>query len=69
MCGVVVQQRLQSFYVVDLGRICTGHALATAVSRLLSGDYYSDPSFSKRNFARASVRQTASIINIVIDIF
>ena len=40
MCAVVVQIRLQSFYV-DLGRIGTGHARSTVVFLgIVSGDYY-----------------------------
>ena len=55
MCAVVVQLRLQSFYV-DLGRIGTGHARSTVVFLgIVAGDYYLTMRFILTRLSRNSI--------------
>ena len=59
MCAVVVQIRLQSFYV-DLGRIGTGHARSTVVFLgIVAGDYYLTMRFILTRLSRNSYTHTS----------
>ena len=64
MCAVVVQLRVQSFYV-DLSRIGTGHARSTVVFLgIVSGDYYLTMRFILTRLSRNSYTHTS--VNTVI---